>query len=59
VLHQREKSMVNSLKAILKELKKLEKSNSFKGVYYDGHAFNEIQNDIFDCINLIKEDAKK
>ncbi len=59
VLQPREKSMVNSLKTILKELKKLENSHSFKGVYYNGHAFNKIQNDMFDCVNGIKEDAKK
>jgi len=58
-LQPREKAMINSLKAILKELKKLENSKSFKGVYYDGHSFNKFQNDMFDCINVIKEDAKK
>lgn len=47
--------LINSLKIILNELEKLEKSKEFKGVYYDSRAFNKIKNDMLDCINTIKK----
>lgn len=53
------KEMLNSIENIMKELKKLEDSNSFKGVYYNVHAFNELQYNLCECINLIEEDNKK
>lgn len=59
VLQPREKSIVNSLKSILKELRKLEESESFKGIYYDKHSFDKLKSDMFECINTIIEDSKK
>jgi len=56
---ENDKTMIYSLNIILKELKKLEKTKSFKGVYYDVHAFNQIEKVFINCIDLIKRDRDR